>query len=846
MSIIARAVLLLPLAIVIIGCSPKKSSPKPADADPATAANDFKTHWQTESWYFVENISHDVFVMAAYAHKGPSLRLDHVKFAAEPVKPADREVLKFRIVAQIDDEPELETSIAIKDDIFSPDVYASFAREVLKKLQVNLTATTEDTDSLALLQALTEPTSKRIASEEMALSSEMESHLLSPRQHEKAALLLAAFTLREHSGIFFQTRAELSRMAAHLAFASALRASRAPSTEGTIAEAAFATLLNKQTEALHQLDSITNNEPCVAAWKNALRLRITNDYRIQLTPAATLLERIEKFRAEAESADAVVAFQHAKDDMALISDTAWYHIVYEQCSSVQIGHQLHRLALPMDMQEAGEVCKRVTGKKINSSSLDELLNCEPENTFLTTSGTKSTVHIIGWGHWAGFFQRHLCHTLKSDFSFLQDSWGVPEEAAKFQQMADRVFSQMRLYPFVKRHNAVEPAYYHQAQKESMEVVRSHPHLVPSEAWNQICYYPHREAGAIYIPPPHAFVNEWHRLNPQPGAPYDIEPRMNQPSLTGRPDYSAVLAALHAAAPYSVSITHYYLLDIAKKNGRKTATYQEMERGYGSVADYNSAVAAAIADAAADAPTVREKWLTTAASIDPGVYFALGQFYTARKEDDKAAHAYEKGFELDDDDVLKSNNASWLVKYYEQHGERTKAEQLAEFAAETYSYLGLEAKALLLESRGDLAGALDIYQKIEERYEDRECMLSFLIRINERNASPSMRSLFLAKAKAVFPHGLEKIDLTKLTEPPITGIKLRGESPLTREFGVKSSDIIVGVRGIRVENIKAFVAVRDSQPNTPYTLCLWRDNRYMEITASPPNNRFGVELDDYRR
>jgi S1-C subfamily serine protease len=71
-----------------------------------------------------------------------------------------------------------------------------------------------------------------------------------------------------------------------------------------------------------------------------------------------------------------------------------------------------------------------------------------------------------------------------------------------------------------------------------------------------------------------------------------------------------------------------------------------------------------------------------------------------------------------------------------------------------------------------------------------------------------------------------------------------ENDETRKAGLKLTDVIVAVRGYRADTFRAFKAIRDLEPNTPFTLVVWRSKQYIEIQVSPPRNRFGVDMKDY--
>ena len=101
-----------------------------------------------------------------------------------------------------------------------------------------------------------------------------------------------------------------------------------------------------------------------------------------------------------------------------------------------------------------------------------------------------------------------------------------------------------------------------------------------------------------------------------------------------------------------------------------------------------------------------------------------------------------------DTVTAASSGQILMKCYLRAGETNKARQIADFAAETYSYDGLLAEAEFLEATGDYKGALDYYKKIEERYEMLGATVSFCERYK---AKTGKRTLMRLKPVALIAH-----------------------------------------------------------------------------------------------
>ena len=182
----------------------------------------------------------------------------------------------------------------IKGHIWSPATYAPFAASLFGGVQA--TSVEVDHDLRTPLAALTV---EALLEQNERVSALLTRDIRSASAHESAALLVGAHALREPSSMFYDVRLPLSRMAAHLGIAQALRQGARPSIDGGLAEVVLAVFAGLQRDALTLLDAL---EPRLTtagdrAWSRALRLRVTGDWRTPLKADATLVERLEYARA---------------------------------------------------------------------------------------------------------------------------------------------------------------------------------------------------------------------------------------------------------------------------------------------------------------------------------------------------------------------------------------------------------------------------------------------------------------------------------------------------------------------------------------------------------------------
>jgi len=803
----------------------------------------FDTHWSTETQFIVESTAIDLAGMAYYARHGQAVEAGQLQVEAQEIAPEGEKPLTYRLRIR---HPEfaVETTLPVTGSIWDPAMYQSVVELLFDRLQIDPAKVPSDASiGHASLRELTGATAETIERENGMISAGLAAHFLTADRHDQAALLLAAFTLREHSGKFFEIRSELCRMTAHLAFAQAVRRGAPATLEGQLAAAGLAALYGDQRAALRLIDGLPAGEPSIEAWSRAWRIRITGDYRL-LTGVKdpTLLERREAFAAKVQAIDVALAngILAKTDQLRNLDD--WSRILNARKPGVEIGHEILRRSVGDEINEARQVFLLATGEQLDEAAYVEKLNAEPEPCVAGRAGGPAAVRVIGWGHWAAFLQRHLCHAIASDFRFLQEMLGAPGSAQKYRESVDGQYGRLRLYPFVRRQNATEKSYYRQAQDAEMVVVHHRPHLVPATVWAEISDM--MPFGIVYIPPPQDYAHEWHRFNPLPGTAYDLERRLEYPSLENPEDIPALLTQLHTMAPYDFWVTRRYLGQSARSGEQSSGEGLAMEKAYGPVLEFNSKAIAAVAEAYKAQPERYERWMSRAAEIDPLWDYSLGEFYAKAGRDADAARAYEQIISIDADTVRASNQCEWLVYYYERKGAPGKATELAERAAQAYSRSGLELMADLLEKRRDFPGAIGYYRKAYERYGFAANLVACLTRYQRATGRTDYAGLLQQVMGKALPRGLVRIEAGKFSGPPKKGVVLVEENSETRKVGLEFSDIIVGIRGYRVEKVAEYQVVCDLEPNTPFTLQVWRDGRCIEIRAAPPRNRFGVRMGDY--
>jgi tetratricopeptide (TPR) repeat protein len=814
---------ILLLAEMVNGCKPSHALNSPNDY--------FKVHWQDESQFIVETIVSDIAEQIYYAKYKcvPDPKWFFVSATETAGSPFGAPVYELEI--DLDKAHQgFKTKLNVNGPIWSPGIYDDLTKQLAQNLGLNGAGKGES--DTAMLASLADGKAATIEEENQKLSQALQSNFTDPTLHEQAAALLGAFTLREHTGDFYEIRSPLCRITAHLAMAQYFNEGNPFGINGQIANVMLLTLMNDETAALKGIDGIMTNDTALIGWTRALRAVNTGDYRqLDKLDGLTEIECIAWFHALRQSANSDIAWSKLSETQKRIPD--FVRIASEGNYSVGLGHELLALSLPLEFDEIANVFELSHDKKLTQKELVPVLNQMPDRCFSAGVDGKIGVHVIGWGLWAAFFQRQLCHAVQHNFNFMQRQWGVPDEAKSFSAKCDPMLSGLRLYPFVRRFNCTDVASYHKSVDDGFKVTVAVPQLVPAECWNYLCY---RFEGNEYNPNPNPHVNEWHKHNPPPGTAYNPLPRLNHPSLV---DHADAVDKLHEIAPYDRDIAWY----IWKTKYHKTPTYEEAMALFQPLVDYDDYAMERVAEAQLDNPVRYEKLLSKAAEINPSDYFKLADYFETR-DADKAAAYIEKGNSLDPDSVGASYYASWLIKYYLKNSRTNDASREADFGGEVYSSVGLQAKAEFLEATGDYTGAFQWFSNIEERYDESGPLLAFCLRYKAKTGDTRYDDEARKRMSKFFPKGIEKVSLTDFHSPPKDGVLIREATDLARAAGLKVGDVIVAVYGIRVHNFAQYDYGRDTIADPELDLIVWQGDGYHEIKARPPNHRFGGDFGDY--
>ncbi|AHF91143.1 hypothetical protein OPIT5_13935 [Opitutaceae bacterium TAV5] len=825
--------------------------------------------WQNESHFVVDSVVGEIASTLAALRDPERVSAVPVTVDVRERLPAEGEPLTYDVTITPgwpDGPGPWSGTLAVTGAIWDPAMYAQMARAFAAHTGVALPSADAPAPEIdaradtAFAKALAEADGPALERINRLISAQMKENLRAASIHDRAVLLLAVFALRDAAGDFTSIAPTLDRMAAQLTLAEVLGGDVTEASEAhRFANAALATLVNDQRRALALLDELEPAEGLAwAAWKRALRTRITGDYRIA-PPAGQellLLERRERYRAYAQRVDgerAWAIWEQFPERWKSMPD--WFRIVRGQGTGVAIGHVLLDTGLALEENEIRTVYSLSTrgaepaadGSRREQRTGDDAwvaaLNTPPGP--LIRAAVKEpggfALRIIDWGLWADQLQRHLCHTIKGDHHFLMRQWSVPDYAEKYRSRADALFGRLRLYAFAQRENAVDQAGFDQAQKDVIVKMQATPELVPPAFWSLVRYQVRRMPLHDFMPADD--IAAWRRHSPLPGTAYDPQPAYARFALDHRSDQPAVFDDLLARAPYDAGIVKRVLYFRYKENIPESAA----EKLYGPVLDYDAGAVACLVKITEKDPGKNIVWLEKAAKLDPFYFYKLAEYWVAQGDAAKAEDFYEKAFAQNADSVQAANKSFWLVNRYEDTGRSAQATRLADQAGQTWSHRGLETRAWLHERREEYGQAMKFYEAIHERYDSPEPLVAAALRIRAKTGDASWAERYARIIREMSPQDPEPVTVASLgSDPPVVGMRFTGDSELLRSSGLLPTDIVVAVRGYRVWGHISYSLLRDTEFGKPIALIVWRDGAYREVVApAVPNNLFGVGIADYK-
>jgi tetratricopeptide (TPR) repeat protein len=797
----------------------------------APVRSDNPNRYQTESEWIVGAVATDIAEMVAVALKKPVPSLEV----------RTREAGKYTITVkswgggEITSEVELAAKYAWSPDAFKPFALALLGNNAGK-------AKSETTDN-SLPAALLDPTPEVIIREDLRVSNALGKDLLSPDNHDQAALVISALVLRESAESFSDIRHLLCRLSAHLAISRSLRPEGAvSSTSGLWAEATLLTLVGRASEALSIADKMKSGSTD-ERWRNALAIRNTGDWRnFRKTQTTSLLELREWFRASIERRGTLATLEPLEDSK-LPNVADWSRLMLSHHYPVDIANSVAPEAVKTEVVETARVYKAYTGSDLTSEQWISELNGTGNRCIRTAEGKPITT-VLGWANWSPFLRRHLLMALFEEIYAMNRMLGLKEDARNAASQQDKSFAGLQDYWQVRvlRSNTEHPdksavplvasSDFKSICTQASVSLRERAESVPMTFWVSIynkCIS-ERTRGVISGP------ETWFSPVLPAGTIFNLD-EVLQTNLWSRltlADYEK----MHILKPGDYSVAY----KIAMMRFGNQPTPANAENVFGPLLDYDDRAMSQVISFAENSGGDAGKYHERVCEMNADKCIGAGDYFAARGDNIRAIKAFERGLEKARDPLPVANEADWPVDYYLDSGRQADALRFAKYAADVYSGNGLKTMGRYMERLGKYNDAASWYRKIKERYDNDSVIKAFYIRYHQRIGDERFAEESVAAFRKIFPNGLEKVTFSDFNNPPNydDGFKVTARIMFQRnkKIGLHPGDVVVAIDGYHVHNADQWETIRSFRDDPTISLIIWRGNRYQQLIGPYVRDKFG--------
>jgi hypothetical protein len=763
--------------------------------------------YSSEEAWVVGEIARDVTEMASFPATAPP----------PSVQPVAGQSARYRVARA--DGAGAAVDVDLSQQLWSPESFVPLVAAVAGQ-----TTTTAATTRPVVHTDLLELTPSALVAASASVSSDLARDMRNPATHDAAAMTIGAFALRESAGRFHDVRWSMNRMTAHLALAAAFRNGAPATMDGRIAEAILLTLANHQTRALALLDSLQKenaSEP-VGAWVRALKLRVTQDWRLSTSPGtASLVEKQEYFRARRATVARSLA-SHELEVLNVSPGVEWNRMVQASAMSIEDGGVVDD-ALALEQAESAAVFNAIHGRAIASES-EEPLNVRAGRCL---DGGKP--NVLPWGAWAEFSQRHLAMLVWRIDSYYRRSIGDSSRADEERQILENELGDLSMFPlgtifWTKGPRAVEADL--QYINEAIDAAVSAPERVTSTVWSFLETSANYEAVRASMPSKRGWF-----FALAVRTPYDAGVRAQEMGLAAQPD---LVDAIVREAPYDYT----FGTELIRTRYGDKAPYADVLRVFSPRLEYDLRALRIARDRATD-PEERLRVSRLSCAVASAECMALGAELARQNRADEAAREYARAFDDPSVDAVSiSNNAGWLVNYYVDRKQTAAAEALADRASSTGAYEGVIIKAYLDERLQRFQVAEEEFTTAGNRYNRPAELIGFYYRAVNVHKQAAYKPRLDEHLARVFPNGLVSLSLGSTR--PETGVMITRDSELSRSAGLQAGDLIVGLEGWRVENLSQYRAINAFFKTDAMKITAWRTTAF-DASVTAPNRLMGIDF-----
>jgi len=538
------------ILVLLAGCDHRRSTPDPTnDVGPVSE----------EAW-IVGSICRVICDLSSGSKIG-EFRVIRVPPESPPA---------YRVEIPDGERGAITATIVLTGTPWDPEAYADLSEKLSRRLNP-IVMPPGDT-----MEALLPFTSRAFEVANARLTARLAASPGDIAAHEEAAILLAAFGLRENAGFLSNPLPAVSHATAYLAIARALRGRNLPqSSEAELARLLIGLLANNQSETakrIARLGDRPDNPPALAAWLRAAALRNSNDWRRPpVGSGGTRLEKLEKTRAFAIAAGPDLALGYLQS-IAPDDSPEWSRILLFSDYPAESGHLFTKGATSRELAEFAAHIGRPPP------------TITPELVILLAAldRTGETRAVIDESLWAAAAQRRLLRVVDQTWAFFAMKWKVPDVAAQFWTEAESQFGNLRLFPVIRLMKAESAADIQSGASRLMELFRERPWDVPDVAWARAGSPPF----AKVLPGVRELQAAWFRPPIPTGTAYRFAERSRAVPSFPLSDEMA-LAAYYEIAPLDPDVIR--ALFLATSPARNADDYRQLA---GSLLDYDARAKAA--------------------------------------------------------------------------------------------------------------------------------------------------------------------------------------------------------------------------------------------------------------
>jgi hypothetical protein len=809
-----RIVLLVLLVVVAASAYVFHTTPQVAEAPPPIETWP-GLPYQSEDEWIVSQTAVAVLDLARFVAAGKAALLQDIALADVTATPASPRDFALRVGNE-------DFTVRVDTHVWDPHVYRGLA--------ANVTATLTDGDnSDDVVSRLTSVSGFVLQELNDQVSAALTADPRNAAHHEAAAFLLGALAFREASGLFYDPRLLLSRLTAHLAVAKALRGERADATTaGRLAHAMLLVVGGRSRDAVDIVDALDSASLSSGArsWAGSIKRRATFDWREAPEQSAPVLERLEYIRAVGRmlTTNATLEYYEAHEhEIEALPDWGWRTL--DLGLTVANGHKFVRLSYVLTQYEAAGVLRAINNSAIETFA--DALSTPPAVS--AVDRTTGALRVIDAGTWGAFYQRQLAHVTSSGTRFFRDVLDSHAAAMDFEVAADAFVGNAPLWPLVKRLRARNADEYDMLAPDAIQVVKTMPERVPFMAWFDATQRAPKDARRLPVP----VVQKWFLTVFPAGTAFESR-RVSQQNILPQ-DFTDQADAIHELAPWDPHVT----LQWSMVRCHNTCTAEEQRRHFDLIADYHIGTVRRFAFTVGD-PVVE---LTKLCSMSVDECYQLANWYVSEDRAEEAVAAYEHYIKVGRDRVGVSNRIEWLVRHYQRTGRSKAARRVAEIAAETGSAAGLGALAGFLERAGDTARARQVYEDINERYDDGHQLLAHLMRRAAVTGNTPPDAVYAQLLERYFK-GQVQPQPANVATAPHTGMRVKTTTPWVEKQGFRKGDVVTAVDGVHLSTREQFAVLYDRSFDAPLKFTVWRKDRYLTIEGAFRRYYYGVDLEPY--